>query len=245
MSDLNELLSAFTKCGVITLSSTSTFAKSHALYIISQRLLEEGEHVFYLDLDLEYSSMLSVTGGLEGGRSTSLHLFNPKEDELLKSVVGLASSIPEKEKRGGMVVLDSVNTLQLLLREKDYRTDSLKANHEASILISLLETFAYRGGRTLVLGNLMRLRPVDKAKSTSSELSWEEQLSGGRMIRRKSDAIFSVSLENKLTPEESARLQFKVESVSQRAPRFLELQRNFSVEISPVLLGNHNVVPQS
>jgi hypothetical protein len=238
MSDLDVLLSDLNRSRVVTISSSSTFAKSHALQIISQRLLEEEKEVWYIDLDLQYSSALSVTGQRI---SKHLHLFNPSEEDLLNSFIELVSNLGwSGDANRGMVVLDSVNTLQLLLRDRDYRTGSLKANHEASILVSLLEKFATKRNSTLLLGNLMRLRPGKEAQDRTIESSWEEQLSGGRMIRQKSDVILSVSRGSKSILKEglgTSHLLFKVDALpNEVTANNWEQGRTYSVEMTPVLL---------
>lgn len=235
MADLDDFLSRLEKCHVISLSSLNVVTKNQALNVITGTVFSHGKEVWYFDLDLQYSSTLMTMGGLTGKRLSLLHLFNPGDEETIDSLVALAASSPARAEEGGIVVLDSVNTLQLILREKDYRADSFKANHQASILITLLEMFASRSEKVLILSNLVRARPV--AKGEGGSLSWEGELSGGRMIRQKSDAILSVSSENSFSklqgPSRPARIYIKVDAVSKRCSDFLQEGSVFNFDVLP------------
>lgn len=149
-------------------------------------MLRERE-VHYIDLDLQYSTYAV--------NSDRLHSSEPKKRlTVLRSVEGEVAKLFIKllglnaAEKGGLVILDSVNMLQTMLQKRDSTLDYLSANHKAAILITLSEQFAARYSKVLVLANVNRSRP----REVKGSQVWESELTGGRMLRLKSDALISV-----------------------------------------------------
>ena len=204
MDEISLFLESLKDCNTITLSSPLPFAKTQAIALIVNHFLSLESQVHYLDFDLQFSSLyLNQKSEL----NRNLKLFMTTDSTISDLVVELISS---ESQTGGLVVLDGINSLQSLLREKKYRTDSIKANHAASVLVTLLEQFASRLSKLLILTNLVRARP----KSVEGWVSWGPELSGGRMIRLKSDAIVSVSNPSESQRSASSKLEVRIESIS-------------------------------
>ncbi|MHB1908111.1 MAG: hypothetical protein ACYCQJ_04460 [Nitrososphaerales archaeon] len=212
MDEISLFLNALKDCKTVTLSSPIPYAKTQAISLIVNHFLSLEKQVHYLDFDLQFSSLYL---NQESKLNRNLKLFADSGAAISDSIVELISSDSEA---GGLVVLDGINSLQSLLREKNYITDSIKANHGASVLVTLLEQFASRLSKLLILTNLVRARP----KSVEGWVSWGPELSGGRMIRLKSDAIVSVSNPSESPRSASSTLEARIELISAKISSSLE-----------------------
>jgi len=115
-----------------------------------------------------------------------LRVYQPSEFGVVDAVIDVLSESDLRD--GGLIVLDSINTLQTLLRQKDDVTDSKKANHEAAILVTLLQQIAQRYSKLLIITNVSRARP----HSSEGSVSWAKEPVGGRMMRYKSGILLTV-----------------------------------------------------
>jgi hypothetical protein len=196
VSTPRDFLSLVESCDTVTLSSESPILKTLLLAELVRACTGQGGQVFYLDFDLQFSSLTAVDENFCGD---TLHLFAPAEKDVISSVVALLSDFSKPSKGGrGMVVVDSLNSLQNLLIFTDSNTDSMKANRESATLLTLLQQFAERRHCLLVIANLTRARPSNGSGGTAV---WEKDIVGGRMSRLKSDAIVSLKqIENSGRP---------------------------------------------
>jgi len=146
--------------------------------------------VLYVDLDLQFSSLLQNIDETAYGRfqnSGRLVVLQPPDD-----VIELVSSISSVEiRREGVLFLDSLNSLQNILTENTSRRESKRGNQKTALLISILEIISRSCGMPLILINVAKSRPQSPAEKDPSA-QWEKRLVGGRMIKFKSDLIISV-----------------------------------------------------
>lgn len=145
-------------------------------------------HVFYIDYDLQFSSMLQNIDSVlyESMIGTDkLTVFQPSDDML--DFVGAVAST--RIQNGGVMVLDSLNTLQNLLDGISLSRASRIANQKTALIVSVLENICRFYSKSLIIVNLPKSRP--KGTSEDSSTFWEKTLVGGRMIRFKSDLILS------------------------------------------------------
>jgi len=117
--------------------------------------------------------------------SKNLSVIQPSDDVLEFTAVIYSREM----KRGGMIVLDSLNTLQSLLTAQSSNSDSKVANQKSALVVTLLQQISRFYSRSLLITNITKARPNDAKESSSS--FWEKVLVGGRMIKFKSDRILS------------------------------------------------------
>jgi hypothetical protein len=183
MSAVKELADALQQFHTVTLSADDAFLKTLTLWFLTMHFLVSGDSIYYFDCDLQYSGLLAQHYESKNYEA-SLHVFAPGEKEIVQSLVAFLS-LPQESERG-IVVVDSLNTLQDLLRENDSK-DATRANHELATLLTLLQQFAERGNKLLIIANLTRPRPGAEGSSV-----WQRNIAGGRISRMKSDAIISI-----------------------------------------------------
>ncbi len=179
LSNSFGLLDGLEKYKTVSIYSEDAMAKTYLLSILVEQSIARNGEIHYLDCDLQYSSMNCQNKGtnhLSSALNRGLKLYVPAELGFTHSLVDLMSSEPKKE--AGLVVLDSLNSMQNLLREQDPSIDWVKANHEAAIVLTLLQEFCSHHGKILIISNIARAKP---SKTVSG--SWEKDISGGRMIR--------------------------------------------------------------
>ncbi len=179
----------FSECLTITLSAQNPSLKTSMLYAIVKALCAEGKFVSYLDLDLQFSSMIAnrkVSETMSQSLAT-LEVWRARDDRVFDSIVSFLSR--REMRNGGVIIIDSVNTLQDLFKDSNSEQDSASANHKASITITLLQQLALHHARSLILSNIVRSRPLIR----EGEIAWEKVLSGGRMIESKSDIVLSLN----------------------------------------------------
>ena len=114
---------------------------------------------------------------------------------------------------GGLIIVDSLNTLQNMLSLEPTITDLKSANHNSAVLVSALQQLARSYSKTIILLSLTKSRPI---KSDDLEVTWEKGIIGGRMTKFKSDAIL---LANEDMSEDSqvARIEVSVDTISSKA----------------------------
>jgi len=176
---------------VITIAFDDSATKTSFFLHLSRFLtgtLKQQTH--FLDLDLQFSTYLQ--------NAYPNPAFGLKENELLK-VYQPDDRNPEDSffklfgDRGmlekGAIIIDSINTLQNLLRQKELDSNSIRANQKSAILLTLIQQSARHYSKTVWISNMLRSRPRE---SVEGEVTWENELSGGRMLLAKSDAILSL-----------------------------------------------------
>ena len=150
--------------------------------IVNQFLVAQ-EQILYADFDLQFSSLMQNMSeyDLLPLESTNLHVIATKDPaEMFDSLVTLASI-------GGLVVIDSLNTLQRLYLRLPTVSDAKTANHRSAVLISAVQETCRSFKKSLLILNLTRSRP----KGAGQGVTWEREIVGGRIIRFKSSLILS------------------------------------------------------
>jgi hypothetical protein len=174
---------------VVTVYSADPIAKTMLLSNMVLEVLEKSWVVEYLDLDCQFSSFVSLRPALVtvfSGKE-NFHLTRTDSKHLIQTIVSLLSVIPTEQNR--LIIIDSFNSLQDMLRESSKKNEPMKGNHEASVIITLLQGLMDHVRGQLIISDIA----VTKPKGDS--LDWEKDLSGGRILRTKSDLIISVSAD--------------------------------------------------
>lgn len=150
--------------------------------IVHQFLVAQ-EQILYADYDLQFSSLIQNMSehDLLPFESANLHVIAMKDPiEMLDSLVAVAGI-------GGLVVIDSLNTLQRLFLRLPTVSDAKTANHRSAVLISAVQETCRSFKKSLLILNLTRSRP----KESGQGVTWERDIVGGRIIRFKSSLILS------------------------------------------------------
>ncbi len=161
-------------------------------------------NIDYIDFDLQFSSLLQNLDPIQYDRISNggkLVVFQPSDD-ILDFVESLAA---QNMQTGGVIFLDSLNTLQNLLTDDMSSRGSRIANQKTALLVTFLHTIGRFYSKSLVIINITKSRPSDKIELSSS--IWEKTLVGGRMIRFKSDSILTVNLKQGTVPAVELKLQ--------------------------------------
>ncbi len=199
----------FSDCEVVSLAYSDPRIKPKMMLALVKESLGSGHPVEYIDFDLQFSSLL---------QSLSDDQYNEISDELLRvfqpgpNVIDFVAPLFNSGRKGGLIVIDSLNTAQNLLSQEPTAADLKLANHRAAIFISALQQFARANSQTILLLNLTKLRPK---RGKNSEILWEKEIVGGRMTRFKSDVILFVS--QSILHSESIRIEVKVGSIVSEA----------------------------
>ena len=189
MNQTERLLHSLENCNTVTISSADPFLKTVLLLMLCVQNSSSGLQSHYFDVDLQFSSLISSTNILQAlprdiGRQLLIHqVIDSASDE---AVAMLARSDLQQ---GGLIVLDSVNSVQALLRGAGGAPDSMAANHRAAVIVTLFQGLAATHSKLLVMSNIEKLRP----HTGEGQTAWQKEIVGGRMIKFKSDVILSVS----------------------------------------------------
>ncbi len=186
MNEMQRLLLGFTGPKTVTISSKDSFLKTTFVFLLVQEVLAKGIPVDYLDLDLQFSSLISNIN-LKSDYYGKLSLLQPSQESLEETIIDLLSRT--EVANGGIILLDSINTFQHLLRKKYGRDDSTKSNHQAAIFVTLLQQFARRNSKIFFMTNISRSRP----RSSDGRVKWGKEIVGGRMVKFKSDFILTLN----------------------------------------------------
>ncbi|MGI0085777.1 MAG: hypothetical protein ACREBQ_11920, partial [Nitrososphaerales archaeon] len=158
MRELEYFLNSLSKCLTVTLSTQSAYLKTSVLFSIVNYLSSQDKRVDFLDLDLQFSSMLANLKTESALTSfEKMMTYCPKESEVFDSIISLLSQ--KDLGRGGAIIMDSINSLQDLLRQADNDPDSAKANHRAAIILTIFQELARNNSKLLILSNIVRSRP--------------------------------------------------------------------------------------
>lgn len=217
---MSSLFSRLSNYPTVTFSTQIPFLKTRLFLALARKYCSEGT-VHYIDLDLQFSSLLCLRSESEYYRNelSNLDLRIVTDSDALEAFTRFVSR--NDLGHGGAIFIDSVNTLQeVLLQSKD--EDYSRANHRAGVLLTLFQDFARRYSKSLILSNLARSRPSLKGL----EVPWEKESPGGRMIRSKSNILLFVSQD-----PESKIIRFEVESIRNGSKG--DLNKGQKIEISP------------
>lgn len=143
----------------------------------------------YIDLDLQFSSLLQNLDQAAYDRlanSRKLVVLQPPDDVL--ELVELIAS--QKMQKGGILILDSLNSLQNILTEDGSKQQMKAANQKTALIVSILQMISRSYGDSLIVVNVAKSRPRSSEEKDSGH--WDKKLVGGRMIKFKSDLILSV-----------------------------------------------------
>jgi hypothetical protein len=192
MDELDILLEDTRSLEIVALSADDSSLRTQFLRRISKHVSRKlGWQIHVLDFDLQFSSYMNNLVAIEGiGEDLDnqlLTILQPSESSIEESVIKLASSSDLRP--GGIIILDSINTLQGMIRNPELDPDSVVANHKAAILITVLQQTARYYSKSLWITNITRARPK---VLDSGEVFWEREPIGGRMMAFKSDVLLSL-----------------------------------------------------
>ena len=206
MKYLTNLVQNILESEIVSLAYNDPRIKVKTIQAIVFECLNSKQQVHYLDFDLQFSSMLQNLSKLEFERISKLDLnilqpSNNIEDPIL--------TVQESNRNGGLVVIDSLNTLQNLFSVSLSLTDAKTANHRATVLVSLIQQLARFYSKSILILSLTKMRP----KKSDVGVTWEREIVGGRMTRFKSDAVLFATEEFE-TESKNQRIKVEVDTVS-------------------------------
>lgn len=182
---------------IVSLSYDDPRIKLNLVREIIRSFNQSNQQVQYVDLDLQYSSMLM---NLRTGDKETF----PKAEVLAhvtEEIIDILE-IVKSSRRGGIVIIDTLNTLQnLMLYGK--LNDTAVANHRTAVLISLFEDITRFYSKALLLLNLTRSRP----RKIIDSVLWEKGIIGGRITRFKSDLMLFASVDPSAIESQSLILE--------------------------------------
>jgi hypothetical protein len=185
LSIVEDLAQGLKQFGTVTVSADTPLVKTAFTFLLTKYILSEGLDVLYFDCDLQFSSLLAQQEKFPAYRDR-LKVVEPQEKEIVDSLAHFLS-LPQENNGGGLVVIDTLNSLQNMLRQ-NLSGDAMTANHDSATVLTLFQQFAEKGNKSLLIANLTRSRPP----TVSTAMNWEREITGGRMSRMKSDVILSV-----------------------------------------------------
>ena len=140
--------------------------------------------VLYIDYDLQFSSILQNIDEIDyaGTFGKNLQVMQPS-DNALDFISDIASI---EMHRGGILILDSLNSLQNTIAGNFLEVEAKIANQRSALVITILQQVSRFYSKSLLIVNVARAR--QKLRIDRSTF-WEKSLVGGRMIKFKSDMI--------------------------------------------------------
>jgi hypothetical protein len=187
LSSLDGLLRDITRNSrTITLAFDEPRIKPAVLLSLVKRFIVVAD-VTFVDFDLQFSSILQNLDDssyrlIDGRR----HLSVMQPSNKILDFVGNISS--KKINSQGVMILDSLNSLQAILTDDSSTRGSKSANQKTALIVTVLENICRFYSKSLLIVNITKARPVD---AESSDSFWEKRIVGGRMIRYKSDMVLS------------------------------------------------------
>ncbi len=158
---------------------------------IVEELVKSGK-LLYFDYDLQFSSYLQNIPSDEYSSLSSNGLNVVQPSDVPSGLVYSFEHLVELGK-GGVFVLDSINSLQAILSDNASLRGAKTANYNTSFVITLLQLVARNFSKSLVIFDFTKSRPRPQIDGS---VTWEKELVGGRMIRYKSDLILFASRGN-------------------------------------------------
>jgi hypothetical protein len=173
------------------ISSERASLKTEFLVELCTESLADKNQVHYLDFDLQFSSFIRSKLATSGSAETYLsRYFTPhvlKVAQIGETLVQVLSG--SEFLQGGMIVIDSINGLQMLLRRGNFQTDAMTSNRQAALIITLFQKLARDYSKRLVMSNITRTRP----RGDDQVVKWKKEPVGGRMIKFKTDLTLLLS----------------------------------------------------
>jgi len=158
--------------------------------------------VLYVDYDLQFSSSLQNLEEIEYDKKfgKNLQVLQPSDDAL--DFVSQIASI--KMRHGGVLILDSLNSLQNVIAGNFSDGESKIANQRSALVITILQQLSRFYSKSLLIVNVAKARQrFGKDHSTF----WEKSLVGGRMIKFKSDIILFAKEVQAVHPKIEIRIE--------------------------------------
>jgi hypothetical protein len=193
ISKLSELESLIDRLSTgfctVTLAFNDPLVRLPVFVDLVQRLVQRAQ-VVYLDFDLQFSSLLYNLDEPQRrifADSDSLVIVKPSINTL-DFIEGIGQLNIRQE---GVIVLDSLNSLQSMLAESTSGKESKIANQKTAAIVTFLQLTARFYKKTLIISNISKSRPQSQNLGNSGE--WQKTLVGGRMIRLKSELILSAN----------------------------------------------------
>jgi hypothetical protein len=186
------LIQKLEDCNTVTISSVEPFLKTALVLELVRRVLALRSAVQYIDLDLQFSSLVRYAGSTESQRLLTPDISNVR-DELTSFIAEQREKKLGSGKTRALIVLDSMNTFQDLLVETPMERDPIRSNREAFLYVTLLQQAAKWTDSMVVVTNILRARPEE----SNGRTSWTKHLVGGRMMTYKSDAVVFLNKSSK------------------------------------------------
>jgi hypothetical protein len=185
LDNVASLLGRLEGLEVVSVSTDEPMLKLSFAFEFVRSCLEKSIRVHYLDLDLQFSSLIQnlptdISRMMWGDER--LVIEQPADAGIVEAI--FRTQFDSNAQGGGLVVLDSINMMQNILSASGKSLDQLKANHECALLISLLQLLARKQSAKILILGLERSRPKTRLDHS---VTWEKELVGGRMMRYKSD----------------------------------------------------------
>ena len=212
LKPLQELFHDISESEIISLVYNDPRIKPRMMEAIVNQSLDLKHQVQYIDFDLQFSSLLQNLSNSKFRQivNENLQILQPGP-----TVTDFIPPVFQVARNGGLIILDSLNTLQNMLSLEPTITDLKSANHRSAVLVSALQQIARSYSKTIILLSLTKSRPI---KSDDMEVTWEKGIIGGRMTKFKSDVIL---LANEETSESSqaVRIKVSVDTITSKAFR--------------------------
>jgi hypothetical protein len=158
-----------------------------------RELLAFQKNIIYIDFDLQFSSLLQNLDHREFVQmsdSGKLSVVQPPDD-----ILDFVASMARYElQRGGVLILDSLNSLQNLLTDERTSKGSKEANQKTALIVTVLQNISRYCAASLVIINVTKARLKSPNRDSSF---WEKTLVGGRIIKFKSDAVLSIKNDSR------------------------------------------------
>jgi hypothetical protein len=202
------------------------------LQIMYQFVVQQLSHswsVLYVDVDAQFSALLANLRQIAFDRypSANFNVIAPVDPFAMFDFI---LTMPPGR---GVVVIDTLNTLQRMLLRVPTKADAKTASHRLAVIMCALEETCRSLGKTVLILNLTRSRP----KEDYDGLNWERDIVGGRVSRFKSDLILRAR-ETILPDKNSREIILQVEAV--QPDRFaLNKEETYRVPIDDSLFSIH------
>jgi hypothetical protein len=217
---LEELSAIIAEFDTVMLSAEEPLLKTALVSQVTNFFLDNKRSIFYIDCDLQYSSWLAQQ---EQDFFRSLKIIMPLEESVVDSIISMISNVQYCAERG-IIVLDSLNMLQTMLRRGG--VDAMTSNRQSATIITLLQQFAESVNSSLVITNLTRQRPP----SQTGVSHWDSEMTGGRMAKIKSELVVSIAKK-----DESELLTCSFE-LTESSKKKIELPEKVLIDLSGFIL---------
>ncbi|MHB1868625.1 MAG: hypothetical protein ACYCPP_06730 [Nitrososphaerales archaeon] len=203
---MTSLVQNILESEIVSLAYNDPRIKVKTIQAIVFECLNSKQQVHYLDFDLQFSSMLQNLSKSEFERISKLDLNVLQPGDNIEDPI---LTVQESNRKGGLVVIDSFNTLQNLFSVLPSPTDAKTANHRSTVLVSLIQQVARFYSKSILILSLTKMRP----KKGADGVTWEREIVGGRMTRFKSDAVLFATEEFEVE-NKNRRIEIEVDAIS-------------------------------